>query len=82
MRPPENQTKLENAEVCIPCEGQAEPANLTVKWYKDGIPECPFYGLGYHLCTISLLSWLAQLDLPREYELLLFPIQFGFQVNV
>ena len=38
IRPPENQTVLENAEVRIPCEGQAEPANLTVKWYKDGIP--------------------------------------------
>ena len=38
IHPPENQTILENAEVRIPCEGQAEPANLTVKWYKDGIP--------------------------------------------
>ena len=82
MHPPENQTVLENVEVRIPCEGQAEPANLTVKCYKDGILECPFYGLGYRLCTISLLSWLAQLDLHREYELLHFPIQFGFQVDV
>ena len=38
IHPPENQTVLENAEVRIPCEGQAEPANLTVRWYKDGIP--------------------------------------------
>ena len=38
VRPPENQTVLENSEVRIPCEGQAEPANLTVRWYKDGIP--------------------------------------------
>ena len=81
IRPPENQTVLENAEVRIPCEGQAEPANLTVKWYKDGIPVHKMGTLGYHLCNISLLSLLAQLDLHREYELLHFPVQFDFQVD-
>ena len=42
MHPPETQTVLENVEVRIPCKGQAEPANLTVKCYKDGSLECPF----------------------------------------
>ena len=55
MRPPENQTVLENVEVRIPCEGQAEPANLTVKCYKDGILECPWTGIPslYHF-TVKL----------------------------
>ena len=33
IRPPENQTVLENAELRVPCEGQAEPSNFTTKWY-------------------------------------------------
>lgn len=38
IRPPENQTVLENAMVKIPCKGEAKPDNFTVNWYKDGIP--------------------------------------------
>ena len=34
---PENQTAEENSSVTFDCEGQANPANLTVKWYHGGI---------------------------------------------
>ena len=53
VRPPENQTVLENAEVRIPCEGQAEPANLTVRWYKDGIPVHKMGTLGQRTSKLS-----------------------------
>lgn len=53
VRPPENQTVLENAEVRIPCEGQAEPANLTVRWYKDGIPVHKMGTLGQRTSILS-----------------------------
>ena len=38
LRPPQNQTVLENSEARLTCEGKAEPKNLTYKWYKDGLP--------------------------------------------
>lgn len=53
VRPPENQTVLENAEVKIPCEGEAEPANLTVRWYKDGIPVHKMGTLGQRTSVLS-----------------------------
>jgi len=46
IRPPVNQTILENGELRIPCEAQAEPANFTTKWYKDGIPIRKIQGIG------------------------------------
>ena len=46
IRPPVNQTVLENGELRIPCEAQAEPANFTTKWYKDGIPIRKIQGIG------------------------------------
>ena len=46
VRPPENQTVLENAELKIPCEAKADPANFTVKWYKDGLPVHKHANLG------------------------------------
>ena len=53
VRPPENQTVLENAEVRIPCEGQAEPANLTVRWYKEAIPVHKVGTLGQRTSILS-----------------------------
>ncbi|XP_040573911.1 protein turtle isoform X4 [Lepeophtheirus salmonis] len=35
---PKNLTKLAGSEARFPCKGQANPGNLTVVWFKDGIP--------------------------------------------
>ncbi len=53
LRPPQNQTVLENSEVRLTCEGQAEPKNLTYKWYKDGLPVSKSGSLGTRTSIIS-----------------------------
>ena len=38
INPPSDQTVLERMEVIFHCEGQANPGNLTVNWYKGNLP--------------------------------------------
>ncbi|KAF4526583.1 hypothetical protein B566_EDAN015695 [Ephemera danica] len=38
MVPPTNQTKLEGEKAQFSCEAKALPGNVTVKWYREGIP--------------------------------------------
>ncbi|XP_063222790.1 protein turtle isoform X3 [Bacillus rossius redtenbacheri] len=38
MVPPTNQTKLEGEKVQFSCEAKALPGNVTVKWYREGVP--------------------------------------------
>ncbi len=37
-KPPTNQTVQEGQGVEFPCEGQASPKNVSIKWFKDGRP--------------------------------------------
>ncbi|XP_059471530.1 protein turtle-like isoform X2 [Neocloeon triangulifer] len=38
MVPPTNQTKLEGEKAQFSCEAKALPGNVTVKWYREGVP--------------------------------------------
>lgn len=38
MVPPTNQSKLEGEKVQFSCEAKALPGNVTVKWYREGVP--------------------------------------------
>ena len=38
INPPTDQTVLERMEVIFNCEGQANPGNLSVSWYKGNLP--------------------------------------------
>jgi hypothetical protein len=38
INPPVDQTVLERMEVIFHCEGQANPGNLSVNWYKGNLP--------------------------------------------
>ena len=38
INPPVDQTVLERQEVIFHCEGQANPGNLSVNWYRGNLP--------------------------------------------
>ncbi|XP_071454778.1 protein turtle-like isoform X2 [Hetaerina americana] len=38
MVPPTNQTKLEGEKAAFSCEAKALPGNVTVRWFREGIP--------------------------------------------
>lgn len=55
--PPRNTSKLEGGKVEFICEAKALPANITHRWYHNGI-------------DISQLSWLESRSLIRKDGLL------------
>ncbi|XP_046388423.1 protein turtle-like isoform X4 [Ischnura elegans] len=38
MVPPTNQTKLEGEKAAFSCEAKALPGNVTVRWFREGVP--------------------------------------------
>lgn len=55
--PPQNTSKLEGGKVEFICEAKALPANITHKWYHNGV-------------DISQLTWLESRSLIRKDGLL------------